>query len=95
MIEGLVFLLSMPLTVYTLSGTLEVVDQPESAGRFRALLGLAFRVALFTILTLSTPAGARIWILFGAITAIALSLTGQFAIRYLIRSGRWPTERVE
>ena len=95
MIAALVFLISLPLTVYTLSGCLELVDQPDAAGRFRALLRLSFRVMLFVLLTLLTPPPARIWILAAILTAIALQALGQFLIRYLIRSGRWPAERTD
>ena len=55
MIEGLVFLISLPLTVYTLSGCLALIDQQAPADRFRALLRLTFRVGLFALLTLATP----------------------------------------
>lgn len=95
MIAGLVFFISLPMTVYTLSGCLELIDQPDAAGRFRALLRLAFRVMLFVLLTLVTPPTARIWILIGILTAITLQGLGQFLIRYLISSGRWPAGRIE
>jgi hypothetical protein len=95
MISALVFLLSMPLTVYTLAGCLQLIDQVGASGRFNALLSLSFRLLLFALLALATPAGSRLWILIGALTALLLNLGFSFAGRYAIRSGRWPTDRIE
>lgn len=95
MISVLVFVLAMPLTVYTLAGCLQMIDQVDASGRFSALLSLSFRLLLFALLTLATPPGSRLWILFGALTSLILTLTLSFAGRYLVRSGRWPTERIE
>jgi hypothetical protein len=94
-IELLVFIVSLPLTVYTISGCLALIDQQDPAGRFRALLRLSFRIALFVVLILSTPPGATIWVLIGVITTIVLTASGQIALRYLISSGRWPAERID
>ena len=95
MIAVLVFLLAMPLTVYTLAGCLQVVDQVDVPGRFAALLSLSFRMLLFALLVLVTPAESRLWILFAALTTLLLYFGLSFAGRYLVRSGRWPTERIE
>lgn len=95
MISVLVFLLAMPLTVYALAGCLQVIDQVTSSGRFGALLSLSFRLLLIALLALATPAGSRIWILFGALAALLLNVGFSFITRYVIRSGRWPTDRVE
>jgi len=94
-ISALVFLVAMPLTVYTLAGCLQVIDQVDTSGRFNALLSLSFRLLLFALLVLATPSGSRLWILFGALSSLALTFTFSFASRYLVRSGRWPTDRVE
>ena len=36
MISALVFLIALPLTVYTLAGGLQVIDQAGAGGRFAA-----------------------------------------------------------
>ena len=95
MIATLVFIIAMPLTVYTLAGCLQVVDQVGAAGRFEALLSLSFRLLLFALLALATPPDARLWILYGALVALFLNLTLGYAARYVVRSGRWPTDRIE
>ncbi len=95
MISVLVFLLAMPLTVYALAGCLQLIDQASAGGRFSALLSLSFRLLLIALLALIAPAESRIWILFGALTALFLHLSVSFTGRYLMRSGRWPTDRIE
>ena len=95
MISALVFIIAMPLTVYTLAGCLQVIDQVDASGRFNALLSLSFRLLLFALLALATPPGSRLWILFGALTSLFLYFALSFAARYVVRSGRWPTERIE
>ena len=95
MISAIGFLLAMPLTIYTLAGCLQVVDQADASGRFRALLSLTFRLLLFAGLALILPPGSRLWILFGALTALTLTFTVSFAGRYAVRSGRWPTDRID
>ena len=95
MISVLVFLITMPLTVYTFAGVLQVVDQVEAGGRFSALLSLSFRLLLFAVLALLTPAESRDFIMISALTTLTLIISLTFAGRYAIRSGRWPTDRVE
>ncbi len=95
MISLLVFLLAMPLTIYSFAGCLQVTDQVEASGRFSALLSLSFRLLLFALLVLVTPAESRLWILIGALSALFLTLLMSFAGRYAVRSGRWPTDRIE
>ncbi len=95
MISALVFVIAMPLTVYTLAGCLQVVDQVDISGRFNALIKLSFRLLLFALLALATPAGARLWIVFGVLVALILNVGLSFTGRYIIRSGRWPTDRIE
>jgi hypothetical protein len=56
---------------------------------------LTFRLLLFALLALLLPAEARLWILFGALTALTLTFTVSFLGRYAVRSGRWPTERID
>lgn len=95
MIPVLVFLLAMPLTIYTLAGCLQVIDQVDAGGRFAALLSLSFRLLLFALLAVATPPGSRMWILLAALSTLLLYLTLSFAGRHLVRSGRWPTDRIE
>jgi hypothetical protein len=95
MIAATAFLLAMPLTIYTLAGCLQVIDQVDPGGRFAALLSVSFRLLLFALLVLALPAEARLWIFFGAISALTLTFTASFLGRYVVRSGRWPTERIE
>ena len=95
MISTLVFLLAMPLTVYALAGCLQVIDQVSAAGRFSALLSLSFRIVLIALLALAAPAASQIWILFGALAALAFNISLSYLARYVIRSGRWPTDRIE
>ena len=95
MIPVIVFLLTMPLTVYTFAGVLQVIDQVEAGGRFSALLSLSFRLLLFALLALLTPPESRDFILISALTTLTLVLGFTFAGRSAIRSGRWPTDRAE
>ncbi len=95
MTATLVFILSLPLTVYTWAGCLQIIDQVDQLSRFRALLSLALRVGLFALLVLLTPDTERIWIAVGALTVTVLTFGFQYLLRYAIRSGRWITERVE
>ncbi len=95
MISTLVFLLTMPLTVYTTAGVLQVVDQVDAGGRFSALLSLSFRLLLFALLALLTPPESRAVIAISALVTLLLVFGLTFAGRYAVRSGRWPTDRTE
>ena len=95
MISVLAFLLAMPLTIYTLAGCLQVIDQVDAGGRFGALLSLSFRLLLFALLVLVLPPESRQWIFFGALSALTLTFAASFLGRYAVRSGRWPTGRIE
>ena len=95
MIAVLVFLISLPLTVYTLAGCLQLADQIDPASRGRAMMSLVFRLLLFALLLIGTPPDARIWIAAAVATVLALTLGAQYGLRYAIRSGRWITDRVE
>ena len=59
------------------------------------LLSLTFRLLLFAGLALILPPGTRLWILFGELTALTLTFTVSFVGRYAVRSGRWPTDRID
>lgn len=95
MIAVLVFLVSLPLTVYTLAGALQLIDQIDPGSRFRSLMSLVLRLLLFALLLIVTPPDARIWIAAAVFTVLALTLGAQYGLRYAIRSGRWITDRVE
>ena len=95
MIAALVFIISLPLTVFTLAGCFQLIDQIDSLSRFRALMRLVFRLVLLALLLLATPEEARIWIAAGMGSVVVLTLGSQFGLRYLIRSGRWITDRTE
>ncbi len=95
MIAILVYLISLPLTVYTLAGCLQIIDQPDPGSRFRSLMSLVFRLLLFALLLVVTPADARLWIAFAVLTVLVLTLGAQYGLRFAIRSGRWITDRVE
>ncbi len=88
----LALLVAMPLTVYTLAAVMQLKDSGPDP---RAFLALAFRVVLLGLLVALTPAADRIWIALGAGIVVALHLGAQYGLRYLIASGRWPTERSE
>lgn len=92
---ALVFLIALPLTVFTLAGCLQVIDQTSSAGRFAALLKVSFRLLLFALLALLTPPESRPWLLYGVLASLVLTFTASAVSRYAIRSGRWPTERID
>lgn len=95
MISALVFLITMPLTVYTTAGALQLVDQAGAAGRFSALLSLSFRLLLFALLALLTPPESRAFIAISALVTLMLMFALSFAGRYVVKSGRWPTDRIE
>lgn len=95
MTAALVFILTLPLTVYTWAGCLQLIDQVDQPNRFRALLQLTFRLGLLALLVLLTPAVARGWIAAGVLTVTVLTFGFQYGLRYAIRSGRWITDRIE
>ena len=95
MIALIAYLISLPLTIYTLAGCLQIIDQRNPAGRFRAVLSLSLRLTLFASLIYITPAPSRIWILAGVLTALLTTTGFQLVIRYLIRTGRWPAGRID
>lgn len=88
----LALLLAMPLTVYTLAAVLRLQDSGLTS---RALLALAFRALLVALLVYLIPVGDRVWIALGALIVVVLHLGAQYGLRYLISSGRWPTERCD
>lgn len=92
MTAALVFLIALPLSVYLLAGVLAVVDGPN---RSRALAGFTLRLGVFAALLALTPVESRAWIGVALLTVIALHTLTTVGVRYAIRSGRWPTQRVD
>jgi hypothetical protein len=88
----LVFLLALPLSVYLIAGVLAIIDSPS---RSRALAGFTLRLGIFALLVAITPAQNRLWIGAAFLTVLVLHAATTAGIRYAIRSGRWPTERVD
>lgn len=88
----LVFLVSLPLAVYTLAGFFLLIDLPD---RFRATVSLTLRLVLLTGFILLTPDHARLWIGLGFLVVIALHITTALFLRHALTTGRWPAERIE
>jgi len=91
-IGGLVFLIALPLSVYLLAGILSIVDGPN---RSRTLAGFTLRLAVCALLVVLTPAESRIWIGAAFMTVVVLHGLTTVGIRYAVRSGRWPTDRID
>ena len=91
MIALLVFLVSLPLTIYTLAGCLQLIDQRESAV---TVVGKQVAVDCFSFADGECIVRSE-RILIGVGTAFCLAAGFQFGVRYLIRSGRWPAGRIE
>lgn len=89
---ALVFLIALPLSVYLLAGMASIVDGPN---RSRALAGFALRLLLLALLLLLTPVELRIWIGGALVTVVVLHALTTAVVRYAVRSGRWPTGRID
>jgi hypothetical protein len=88
----LVFLLSLPLAVYFYAGIISLVDRsPQSY----TLVRLALRSTMVFLLILATPAGSRVWILYGFVLVAVLHLSAQLILRHAIQSGRWSVDRID
>ena len=88
----LAFLLALPLSVYLIAGVLQVIDAPNTS---RALARLSLRLGVCAGLVLLAPSTSLIWIAAAFLTVVVLHAATTFATRYAIRTGRWPTERVD
>jgi hypothetical protein len=91
-IGTLVFLIALPLSVYLIAGVLSIIDGPN---RSRALAAFTLRLAVCALLVVLTPAESRIFIGAAFMTVVVLHGLTSAAIRYAVRSGRWPTERID
>jgi len=91
-ISVLVFLIALPLSVYLIAGVLSIID---GSNRSRALAGFTLRLSVCALLVVLTPAESRIWIGAAFLTVVVLHGLTTAGIRYAVRSGRWPTERID
>ena len=87
-----VFLLALPLSVYLLAGAFMVID---AANRSAALLSFTLRLAICALLVAVLPADSRIWVGAAFLTVLLLHAATSVGARYALRSGRWPTEKVD
>ena len=88
----LVFLLTLPLAVYTFAGLLGLIDQLDKS---RALFSLVVRVSAVVILTVVVDPANRIWIAAAFLLVAALHIGVWGLTRWLIRRGDWITDRIE
>jgi hypothetical protein len=89
--EALVFLLGLPLAVYTLAGLFALID---FADRARALLLITLRVAINVLLLLAFGGHCWPWLV-AAYTAVLILHLGAFAgLRIALGSGRWITRKI-
>lgn len=92
MISLLIFILSLPLAVYTLAGFFLLVDQDN---RLTALLHITFRIGLVAALLVAVPAGSRLWVGIAFCVVILLHAGSSILLRFGISRGYWTTERIE
>jgi hypothetical protein len=88
----LVFILGLPLAVYTLAGFFTLLDFTDKA---RALLLITIRILLNVILLLVAGADTWPWLLsaYGIVSALhLLAFTG---VRVAINSGRWISKNLD
>ena len=92
MISLLIFILSLPLAVYTLAGFFLLIDQ---SNRLSALVHITFRIGLIAVLLAATPVQSRLWIGVAFGVVILLHAASSFLLRIGISRGYWITDRVE
>ena len=92
MISLLIFVLSLPLAVYTLAGFFLLVDQNN---RLTALVHITFRIGLIAVLLAVTPVQNRLWIGVAFGVVILLHAASSILLRMGISRGYWITDRVE
>lgn len=88
----LIFLLGLPLAVYTLAGCFTLIDFSDKS---RALVIISARLLLNLCLLLLL--GAQLWPwLLGAYAVVVLLYLGCFlTVRRAISSGRWIAEQID
>jgi len=91
-IGALVFVLALPLSVYLIAGALSLIDGPN---RVHALVDFTLRLGFCALFVALTPVESRIWIGIAFLIVLVLHAATAAAARYAIRSGRWPTDRID
>lgn len=92
MSEALVFLLGLPLAVYTLAGLFALIDLADKA---RALLLITLRVAINVLLLLIFGGHCWPWLLAAYGLVLALHLGVFVGLRLALGSGRWITRKID
>jgi hypothetical protein len=88
----LVFLLGLPLAVYTLAGFFALIDFSDKS---RALVILSARLLINLCLLLLFGAHHWPWLLTAYAVVVVLHLGCFFAVRRAVSSGRWVSERLD
>lgn len=92
MTSVIVYLVALPLSVYLIAGALSIIDGPN---RSLALAGFTLRLGICALLIALAPVQSRLWIAAAFLTVLVLHTVTTAGIRYAIRSGRWPTDRID
>ena len=88
----LVFMIGLPLAVYTLAGFFTLLDFTDKA---RALLLITIRILLNVIMLLIAGAHTWSWLLTAYGIVIALHLLAFAGIRVGVNSGRWISKSLD
>lgn len=91
MIAFIVFLVSLPLAVYTWAGCFLLIDLED---RIRAVRILCGRLLVVMLLVFITPAPGRIWI-GAAFLVVAVLHLGTYLIVRMSVQGRWRVDRID
>jgi hypothetical protein len=92
MSETLVFLLGLPLAVYTLAGLFALIDFTDKA---RALLLVTLRIAINVLLLLIFGSHCWPWLLAAYGLVLFAHLSAFFGLRIALGSGRWITRKID
>jgi hypothetical protein len=90
-IAVLVFLVSLPLAVYTWAGCFLLIDLDD---RIRAVRMLCARLLIVMALVFITPAPDRIWIGVAFLVVAILHVATYVLVRMSVQ-GRWPVDRID
>lgn len=92
MSEAMVFLLGLPLAVYTLAGFFALIDFADKA---RALLLITLRIAFNVLLLLIFGGYCWPWLMAAYGAVLFLHLSAFFGMRIALGSGRWITRKID
>ena len=92
MSEALVFLLGLPLAVYTLAGLFALIDFADKA---RALLLITLRIAINVLLLLIFGGHCWPWLMAAYVLVLFLHLSVFAGLRIALGSGRWITRKID